>query len=160
MLILCKQCYWFDAEFAKATAPNIVIETKADTKLDLKDFTIKYLQAVFAEKLTLSPQQIAPDATYEVYGVDSLLGIEITTRLEKDFGTLSKTLLYERNCINDLADYFQKKYSAVLQKLVNPNAEITVVAQENVSRVVEKNQQRAHLLMLHYWCHRNLSIGK
>ncbi len=106
------QHFWFNT-------PNSVPAQKTAPleNLDLHQLTLHYLQTLFAEKLKLPIEQLAIDATYEVYGVESLLSLEITKRLENDFGTLPKTLLYEKNKLNDLALYLEKKYLAVLQKM-------------------------------------------
>lgn len=119
-----KQRYWFDTELQSETVkhqslPVIINAPQPAIKADLQGFTLRYLQRVFAEKLRLTPDQIGIDDTYEVYGVDSLLGLEITNRLETDFGTLPKTLLYEKNQISELAVYLQKKFKSVLLTLSN-----------------------------------------
>lgn len=105
-----KQRYWFDAELETTSIQPILTN---DTKIDLLD----YLKKIFAEKLQLSPDQLSENETYEMFGVDSLIGMEITTRLEQDFGTLPKTLLYEKNRLIDLANALQQKKSNVLQPL-------------------------------------------
>lgn len=130
-----KQHYWFDKELNPETSASIkastsenIILTPISTnnaeiisdktpQINISSFTLQYLQNIFAEKLKLSPQYIDAHVTYEEYGIDSLLGVEITERLQKDFGDLSKTLLYEYNNIHDLAAFFQKKYKSILQNL-------------------------------------------
>jgi polyketide synthase PksL len=136
-----KQRYWFDAEIVTTQTAKPVLKTRISA--DWQDFTLKYLQAIFAEKLTIAASQIAVNETYEVYGVDSLLGLEITNRLEVDFGTLPKTLLYERNTLNDLAAYFLKKHQDKLQALFakqNPDTILpvteSVVETHNVTTTV------------------------
>ena len=57
----------------------------------------------------LTADKIAENETYEVYGVDSILGLEITNQIEKDIGPVSKTLLYEKNTLQTLANYLDKK---------------------------------------------------
>ena len=119
-----KQRHWFDEEFIQ---PVVAMQPEIVTKLNLQEFTISFLQRIFAEKLKLQAMQIAPHETYEVYGVDSLLGLEITNRLEETFGTLTKTLLYERSSLNDLAKYFQQKHAATLEKLFNQHYPATAI---------------------------------
>src|SRR6185312_1341986 len=111
--------YWFNT---KITSPVQAITKTIEQKFTLQDTIIQYLKIIFAEKLKLSPDKIATDETYEVYGVESLLVLEITKRLEQELGTLPKTLLYEKRCINDLAAYLQQKHPAVLQKILNSTA--------------------------------------
>ena len=107
------QSYWFDKEL-KSASVKTVIET---VSTDLNDFALNYLRNLFAEKIQIPPTDLDYDTTYEVYGVDSVLGLEITQRLENDFGDLPKTLLYERNSLRNLAKYFCQKYNAKLEQL-------------------------------------------
>ncbi|CAM2843986.1 polyketide synthase, type I [Legionella steigerwaltii] len=117
-----KQRYWYDQELNTTPAPTVlapVSKRVLPVEMDLSSQVLTYLQQIFAEKLRTAPELIQLDETYEVYGVDSLIGLEITNRLEKDFGTLPKTLLYERNRLNDLAKYFIKNYKEKLSDLVS-----------------------------------------
>lgn len=116
----CKQRYWFDMEIASSSIPESNVENASiDEVQDLHGQTISFLKEIFAQKLRLKSEQISTHDTYEVYGVDSLLGLEITNQLEKTFGVLPKTLLYERNNLEDLARYFQQYFQAALQNLFN-----------------------------------------
>lgn len=99
-----KSHYWFHLE-------------TVDEINNVTDLTVDYIKACFAEKLRIPKETISPSETYEVYGVDSLIGLEIINRLEKDLGTLSKTLLYEKNKIQDLANYLQAQCQSQLEKL-------------------------------------------
>lgn len=114
-----KQRYWYDLESNPLSAPKTLAPVVNEVVMDFSGQVLGYLQQLFAEKLRTSPELIQADETYEVYGVDSLIGLEITNRLEKDFGTLPKTLLYERNRLNDLAKYFIKNYKEKLSALVS-----------------------------------------
>lgn len=123
-----RQRYWFDSELsniAPVAEKNVAHLSSQVPENSLKQFILHYLQEKFAKKLNCDPQQITFDDTYEVFGVDSLIGLEITNSLEEHVGVLPKTLLYERNNLLDLADYFQKKYSTILQKLYSSSASST-----------------------------------
>ncbi len=115
--------HWFGREDSNVGA-DVLIKAAGRTHgsaptvgVDLHDTILDYLKNIFAEKIKLSVEKIAVDETYEIYGVESLLVLEITQRLEQDLGTLPKTLLYEKRCIQDLAIYLRKKHSAVLEKM-------------------------------------------
>ncbi|MBA2654799.1 MAG: AMP-binding protein [Gammaproteobacteria bacterium] len=110
-----KKRYWFNEELSMAIPAH-----SPENKIVEGNYTenvINYLQQIFAEKLRLLPEQIAVDETYEVFGIDSLLTLEITTQLEKNFGSLPKTLLYEKNKIALLATYLIKNYLPIVQSL-------------------------------------------
>lgn len=137
-----KQRYWYDLELQPVTSASQTLPLTI-TKLaagDLNSWTLSYLSQIFAEKLRTNPELINANETYEVYGVDSLIGLEITNRLEKDFGSLPKTLLYERNRLKDLAAYFVKKHREQLIALgANETAALTAeiptapIAQDPIS---------------------------
>ncbi len=110
-----KQRYWYDQEAASEKLNSITVarpqQNKSIAKSSYSQSLIIYLKNRFAEKLRINPENIDVNETYEVYGVDSLLGLEITNRLEQDFGTLPKTLLYEKNKIVLLATYLNNKHA-------------------------------------------------
>lgn len=118
-----KQRYWYDLEAEAihgSDAQGTAVHQVLPIATNLSGQVLTYLQQVFAEKLRTVPESIQVEETYEVYGVDSLIGLEITNRLEKDFGTLPKTLLYERNRLKDLANYFIKNHHEKLPPLISP----------------------------------------
>lgn len=137
-----KQRYWYDLELQPATIVSKTLPLTLNnlTANDLNSWTLSYLKQIFAEKLRTNPELIDANETYEVYGVDSLIGLEITNRLEKDFGTLPKTLLYERNRLKDLTAYFVKKHREQLIALgahetsaINLEIPAVPIAQETIS---------------------------
>lgn len=124
-----KKRYWFDEELKIVNQKSIptqqthsisVQDTSRDSTVNANQFLLNYLKQIFSEILRITPEEISINQTYEMYGIDSMLGLEIINRLEKDFGELYKTLLYERNTLQDLATYFLENFSEVIQQL-NPN---------------------------------------
>ncbi len=72
----------------------------------------KYLSAV----TKIPTNRIEPRDPFEKYGIDSIMVIQMTNNLEKDFGPLSKTLFFEYKNINELAGYFiENHYDALLR---------------------------------------------
>ena len=80
----------------------------------LQSLTENYLKSLISEASN------SPDAEFDSYapfgelGIDSFFVLKILKRLENDFGTLPKTLLFENFNINALAGYFVEKHSQVL----------------------------------------------
>lgn len=72
---------------------------------------IKYLRKVFSEVLKVQEEDIKNDLTFENYGIDSLISVEIQKRLSERFDGLSSTLLFEYNTIEKLADHLGTAYS-------------------------------------------------
>ena len=85
---------------------------------DLLEKTQEFLKKQFAELFKLSPHQIDSQASLETYGIDSILAINITNQLEKTFGALSKTLLFEYHTIHELAEYFIEAFQEKLISLL------------------------------------------
>jgi acyl transferase domain-containing protein len=111
-----RQRFWYNLE----TNPTVINQTIHELPtLDLYHATIDYLKNLFAKKLQLTPDKIADDETYEVYGIDSILVLEITNQLESDLGSVSKTLLYEKNTLSMLATYLKNKFSKKLEEKFN-----------------------------------------
>lgn len=132
-----KQRYWFDYEIPKKVPTPEPLSTRkpealpiAQSKMDepnilLTDYTLEYLRHIFADVLQIPLYQINFNETYERYGVDSVLGMEITNRLDKDFGNISKTILYEYTKLNDLANFLEKNYAEKLNALFHiPSSEV------------------------------------
>jgi len=141
-----KKYFWFDKNEEKIVEEknNGAAEHNEKQFIEKRDdsietFTLAYLQKIFSEKVKLPPDQIEFDTTYEIYGIDSLLGIEIIHRLEKDFGTLSKTLLYEKNKLRELAEYLEKNFSETLKNLYRKNNVGISVDKDSSSEKTQKD---------------------
>lgn len=79
---------------------------------------VAYLKALLAKAMKTSPGRIRADEPLEQYGLDSIMVMSLTTRLEEDFGTLSKTLFFEYQTIEELAGYFQTSHARRLAQLL------------------------------------------
>jgi len=109
-----------DSLKAKSAAP-------AAARADL----LNVVREVFAEVLRIPRSRIHPDTTFEKFGVDSLVALELNKRFERDFGTLPATLLFEYNTAAKVAAYLGtldrpqgelESMSAELSPLVAPSA--------------------------------------
>lgn len=75
-----------------------------------------------AQVLKADPQELnrGLDAiTFEKYGITSLITLELIDALEKDFGTLPKTLLFEQTNLRSLVEYFFRHHRAILLEKVS-----------------------------------------
>lgn len=87
----------------------------------LQDLTEAYLREVVLEAFQEAEPPLDPDdhpfdsfTPFREFGIDSFLVLKILRRLEHDFGTLPKTLLFENFNIFDLANYFADKHAETL----------------------------------------------
>src|SRR5712671_998131 len=95
--------------------------TEADaTVMDMGSLVEKtqdYLRKQLSELLRLPSHKIDPRAALENYGIDSILAMKLTNKLERTFGSLSKTLFFEYQTINELTKYFTQSHLARLRTL-------------------------------------------
>src|SRR5438270_6094025 len=80
----------------------------------LRELTESYLKSLFAETSELSISDFDSFASYGELGINSFHVLKIISRLESDFGTLPKSLLFEKYNIHDLTDYFVGEYQDAL----------------------------------------------
>lgn len=126
------------AAFAPPKAPAEK-STTSQTKPDLSTAkTADYLKTLLSTTLKLPAQEIQAEAPLEIYGIDSIMAMEMTHQLEAHFGTLSKTLFYEYQTIQELAEYFLTEHTEAIQQLFPAvqalKAEARVPADEVVSQ--------------------------
>ncbi|WP_371657295.1 SDR family NAD(P)-dependent oxidoreductase [Streptomyces sp. NBC_00280] len=63
----------------------------------------EFVRRVFGEVLEMSPEQLDPDATFENYGVDSLVVLQLNKAIEQHVGRVPATLLFEQITMGRLA---------------------------------------------------------
>src|SRR5213595_2604255 len=80
----------------------------------LLDLTESYLRSVIAGVSNSLDTDLDVRIPFGELGLDSFHVLKIIRRLEADFGTLSKSLLFENFNINDLANYFVAKHEQTL----------------------------------------------
>jgi|GEM_PF-1005358 len=80
------------------------------TQDSLEEHAVHYFTELLSSVLRLPAQEI--DAAYpmEKYGIDSIMIMQLTERLEQIFGTVSKTLFFEYQSIKELTRYFLEVY--------------------------------------------------
>ncbi|MCP5007065.1 MAG: hypothetical protein GY941_24440, partial [Planctomycetes bacterium] len=83
----------------------------------LEEKTGQYLKKQFSSLLKLPSYKIDVEAPLEKYGIDSILAMNLTNQLEKTFGSLSKTLFFEYQTIEELTRYFIESYESKLKSI-------------------------------------------
>ncbi|GAX59140.1 polyketide synthase [Candidatus Scalindua japonica] len=76
--------------------------------------TTEYLKDIFVAVLKIRKSQIETNVDFAAYGLDSLVTQEVVSKLEKVFGDLPKTLLFEHMNLKSLAMYFIKNHRKCL----------------------------------------------
>jgi acyl transferase domain-containing protein/tryptophanase/acyl carrier protein/SAM-dependent methyltransferase len=80
----------------------------------LQDLTESYLRRLIAEHSDSSKVSFDSFAPFGELGINSFRVLKIIKKLEVDFGTLPKSLLFEHFNINDLAKYFVGNHEQTL----------------------------------------------
>ncbi len=83
---------------------------------DLAD-AVGLLKQRFSQLTKIPADRIQPWEPLEKYGVDSILIVTFTERLEQEFGPLSKTLLFEYQTLEALGGYFVAHHGKRLGEL-------------------------------------------
>jgi acyl transferase domain-containing protein/NAD(P)-dependent dehydrogenase (short-subunit alcohol dehydrogenase family)/acyl carrier protein len=106
-------------------------------RLDLHAAAVVYLKSALAKTLKLAVSQIEANAPLERYGIDSVLMMQMTSVLEKDFGPLPKTLFFEYQSIAALAGYLAKNHHGRLaEQHESSNAVASSLPKERASAAV------------------------
>ncbi|WP_432897931.1 L-histidine N(alpha)-methyltransferase [Micromonospora matsumotoense] len=92
--------------------------TPADATGPVTAVAEEFLRGVLAEVFDYPPEDIDADTAFEQYGIDSLLIMDLTRRLEDHFGSLPKTLFFEYQDLRGLAGWFAEQHGTRLTELV------------------------------------------
>jgi len=79
--------------------------------------TLDYVKTLFSKVLKINKNKLDNKATFEKYGIDSVVVLDINKQFEQDFGQLPTTLLFEHRTIEQLTDYFLSEHQERLGKL-------------------------------------------
>ncbi|WP_045825685.1 SDR family NAD(P)-dependent oxidoreductase [Teredinibacter turnerae] len=99
----------------------------------------RYLVQEFSSVLKIPSAELYPEAALEVFGIDSIIAMKITSQLEGAFGPLSKTLFFEYQTIQSLAMYFATHHAEAIQLMLSRSSPHlggrikSVVPQESIS---------------------------
>jgi len=89
---------------AKLTAKaNAALNLSQD---EMAEGVSEYFKNLLSKTLKLPLKQIDTDSSFDKYGMDSVVVMQLTNQLEQEFGSLSKTLFFEYNNINSISRYF------------------------------------------------------
>ncbi|KGP78394.1 SDR family NAD(P)-dependent oxidoreductase, partial [Paenibacillus sp. MAEPY2] len=93
-------------------------ESNLSQAADKPKRTVQFLIQTLAEVIGLPESRIRANAPLEQYGIDSILIMQMTNKLESLFGPLPKTLFFEYQTIGDLSSYFLQEQGEKLDRLL------------------------------------------
>ncbi|MDQ0847810.1 beta-ketoacyl synthase N-terminal-like domain-containing protein [Streptomyces sp. V1I6] len=83
------------------------------------------LRAAVAEATRTPVADVTPDRPFDDLGIDSLLAIRVVELLEKDFGRLSKTLLFECRSVAELTEHLLEEFPERCAELTGTTTDTT-----------------------------------
>jgi polyketide synthase PksM len=90
---------------------------------NLAEKTLDYVKGIFAAVLKIKTNQLDPKATFERYGVDSLVVLALNKEFEKELGQLPATLLFENITMEQLTAHFLSEYQPRLTEMFQGEVE-------------------------------------
>ena len=103
-------------DIPETTSDQPAVPLRATGK-DLPEEVMRYFRKLLSSVVKLPEEKIRPDVSIEEYGIDSVMVMKLTGKLEKSFGTLSKTLFFEYQNIRELATYFWEEHYSKLMDM-------------------------------------------
>lgn len=102
-----------------------------------------YIKKIFSEIIKVREDRIDSTESFSSYGLDSIIIMNITRRLEKDFGELSKTLFFEHDSIDGIVEYFVNNHKERLEALFNIESikEVTVDDSHSDNKIIQLNRE-------------------
>ncbi|KAF0866050.1 type I polyketide synthase [Pseudomonas sp. LD120] len=88
------------------------------TDSDLSTRAIGHFKQLLSRTLKRPVERIDSDSSFERYGVDSIMLTELTDQLQRTFGSLPNTLLYEYQTVRELSEYFIKQQPETMRQLL------------------------------------------
>jgi amino acid adenylation domain-containing protein len=76
---------------------------------------LEFLRGEIASVLERPVHRVKDGEKFERYGVDSIMAVQLTNRLEKKFGSLPKTLFFEYQTLKELGGYFIESHADKLR---------------------------------------------
>ena len=100
--------------------PQVIITAAAARRSEASsDGLVTHVSNLLCAALKLKPGTVDPHADFGVYGLESVMALEIIAALESDFGTLPKTLLFESNSATSLAEWLTANKPDVARQFGN-----------------------------------------
>ncbi len=101
----------------------------------LREKSTDYLKERIANILKMDPKELDPAKPLEVYGIDSILVVQLHNDMSKDFKKLSSTLFFDVETLEALVDHFLETQRETLITLLGFDSTISEVSE--VSEVSE-----------------------
>lgn len=100
------------------------INTKELSSKGLEFEFTEYLRKLVSKVLKLPLEEVRTKETFENYGIDSILIVQLTNELRKDFDKISGTLFFEHQNLDSMVLYFMKERKLDIANFFAKNEEV------------------------------------
>ncbi|MDB6037424.1 MAG: pksN 4 [Verrucomicrobiales bacterium] len=123
---------YLDATITRLPGKELSVPYLNDDSRGLEASALEFLRGEIASVLERPVHRVKDGEKFERYGVDSIMAVQLTNRLEKKFGSLPKTLFFEYQTLKELGGYFIESHGDELKKLngVHPGVKRPIQAAE------------------------------
>ncbi|GED59056.1 hypothetical protein BFO01nite_31880 [Brevibacillus formosus] len=115
-----------------------------------KEKAIYYFKKLVSSVIKLPIDRIEADALLEKYGIDSIMVMQLTNELEKTFGSLSKTLFFEYQTIEEIATYFLASHREQMMSILGVDEKeaptASPVKKSSVEPAIHNRRSRGYVL--------------
>ena len=94
------------------------LETETDEAELVRLEALSILRNIISESLKIPEELVEDDYPLDEYGIDSVTNLELIQKMEEVAGALPKTLFFEYNTLEELADFFVSKHYDAVFKIV------------------------------------------
>lgn len=101
----------------------------------------KYFAEIISKVIKIPVEKIKPEVDFDKYGIDSLIIININDELEKVFGRLSSTLLFEYSNLRKLCAYFMTEYKEGLNQIIGEDMTSNPNIKEKQKVIIDNNKK-------------------
>ena len=100
-----------------------------------RQLTLDYLAELFSGTMGVAPSELESDAPFERYQIDSMMIVDLNNKIAKAFGNVPRTLFFEYQNLEELADYFMVSHAKTLNKLLKIAKQTSVESHPPESQV-------------------------
>ncbi|MCP5245666.1 MAG: SDR family NAD(P)-dependent oxidoreductase [Burkholderiales bacterium] len=104
----------------KNNYPEQTSITSDQSSKQLAQASYRFIKNLLSPHIGLSVEEIDNDESFDAYGINSIMIVELNKSFEDTFGPLSKTLFFEYRNVQELAEYFIENHA---EKLAQPTSE-------------------------------------
>lgn len=131
--------------FNAQQSDNIVGIEEEDISFNniLQDKTAAYIKKIVGKTMRIPYNKLDAAEQLERYGIDSILIVQLTDVLKKDFEAISDTLFFECHTIDEIVKYLIKNYKDILVNMfglkpANTNSQNDVQKVKMINRLIQE----------------------